>query len=269
MPNRRLPFSKVLFKGAFIYNPVLTQAIGVCTIVAICSTLKISLVSSAVLSMLLIFCETLASLLLKKIARWLRIALYMVICIAILIPTMIIMDSKLSEISASMGIFLPLLAVNSLVVIRCENFAVKNSPKLAFFDAVAGAIGYSVVAVIIGALREILAFGSVFGKTINMSFKLSGLALPFGGMFLLGFISAFQKWIIQKKFRGQPTNIFNLSSSLEQPVLRDDGLLSGYGKLKFMRDNEILEAEDNSDLEDTLSVIKHRSKFVNNEEDGK
>ncbi|MGN0444413.1 MAG: Rnf-Nqr domain containing protein [Acutalibacteraceae bacterium] len=234
--KNNLKFSKVMLRGAFIYNPVLTQAIGICTIVAIGATAKISLIFSLILSALLIIMETLSSLALKKLSRWLRIAIYMLISTLLILPISLFMDKNYSELSAAMGIFLPLLAVNSIIVIRCEIFAVNNNIRNSFFDAVAASVGFTVVSLIVGIIREILAYGSVFGKTVTGLPHLSGIALPFGGLLVIGFLAAFHKWIILKKFPRYSTNTFNLRTAFDTPVLIDEGINATDGSFSLMRD---------------------------------
>ena len=237
--KKEFSFGKMMFLGAFVHNPVLTQAIGICTIAAIFTTLRISLAMSLILGALLIINELLASLVLKKLSRWLRISVYMLISVALLIPVMLYLDKNNSETYAAMGIYLPLLAVNSLIVIRCEKFAVKNDVRHALFDSVAASVGFIAASVIVGTIREILSNGTVWGKTISSLPKLSGMALPFGGLVVLGFVAAFHKWLIQKRFRGQPTNTFNLRTALEDPVFHEEGFHTTSGALSFLRDPEM------------------------------
>lgn len=246
--KNNLKFSKVMLRGAFIYNPVLTQAIGICTIVAIGATAKISLIFSLILSALLIIMETLSSLALKKLSRWLRIAIYMLISTLLILPVSLFMDKNYSELSAAMGIFLPLLAVNSIIVIRCEIFAVNNNIRNSFFDAVAASVGFTAVSLIVGIIREILAYGSVFGKTVTGLPHLSGIALPFGGLLVLGFLAAFHKWIILKKFPRYSTNTFNLRTAFDTPVLIDEGINATDGSFSLMHDPGHTE-EDGGDTE--------------------
>ncbi len=236
-----LTFPKMLFKGSFIFNPVLTQAIGICTIIAIAVNLKISLVLSAMLTIIIIVNECLASLVLKKLSRWLRVIIYMVISILILTPASFFLDQNYSELYASMGIYLPLLSANSLIVIRCEKYGVKNSLKYSFFDAVCAGAGFSGAAIIIGSIREIVAFGTIFGKQISSLPTFSAMAAPFGGLIVTGFLAAFHKWLVRKKFRGQPTNTFNIRPSMDRPVLKDEGIHVTQGSFSLFRDPEIPE----------------------------
>lgn len=231
-----LTFPKMLFKGAFVYNPVLTQAIGICSIVAICFTLKISFIISLSLALVLIINEILASLFLKKLARWLRITCYMLISTIILLPIMLIFEESFSHLNASIGIYLPLLAANSIIVIRCEKYAVKNSVKHSLFDALSASLGFGVVTIIVGGLREIIAYGTLLGKHIINGHTYSGIALPFGGLIVLGFLAAFHKWIIRNYFKEQPTNTFPLKTVFDTPSLHEAGLNVTDGSLKvFVR----------------------------------
>ena len=247
--KKELSFGKMMFLGAFIHNPVLTQAIGVCTIAAIFTTLKISLAMSLMLGALLIINELLSALVLKKLSRWLRISVYMLISVAVLIPVMLYLDRNSSETYAAMGIYLPLLAVNSLIVIRCEKFAVKNDVRHALFDSVAASVGFLVTSAVVGAVRELTAYGTIWGKSVSSLPKLSAMALPVGGLVVLGFTAAFHKWLIQKRFRGQPTNTFNLRTALEDPVFREEGFHTTSGALSFLRDPEMSDKLDIDSVE--------------------
>lgn len=261
--KKELSFKRIMFQGAFVHNPVLTQAIGICSIAAIFTTLKLGVIMSLILSAVLIVCEVLSALVLKKLSRWLRISVYMLISVALLIPMMFLLDKNNSELYASMGIYLPLLAVNSLIVIRCEKFAVKNNVKLALFDAIAASVGFVAASAVVGAIREILAYGTIWGKSVSVPVKLSGMALPFGGLVVLGFVAAFHKWLIQKRFRGQPTNTFNLRTALDEPVLHEEGFHSTSGSLSFLHDPEIITADEDEASEDTQT-----SDDVQNEKEG-
>lgn len=253
--KKNLSFSKVMFRGAFIYNPVLTQAIGVCTIVAIGTTLKISLIFSILLGALLVIMELLSSLIFKRLSRWLRISIYMLISTLLLLPVTLYMDKNFSELSAAMGIFLPLLAVNSIIVIRCEIFAVNNNVRNSFFDALAASVGFTAVSIIVGTVREILAYGSIFGKTITHMPHLSGIALPFGGILILGFLAAFHKWIILKKFPRYSTNTFNLRTAFDTPVLIDEGIHATDGSFSFR-----IDPGQSKEGDDSEAVIGYRHK---------
>ena len=223
--TQKLKFSTALFKGGLIYNPVLTQAIGICPIVAAATTLKNAAVLSLVLAVSLIICETAASLALKKIERNIRVCLY---CLIASVPTLLSMAVLSDKTLSALGVFLPLISVNAIIVIRCEKFAVKTSVRNSFLDAVASSLGFAAVAVIVGFFRELFSFGTVFSVKVSSLPVFSALALPFGGLVILGFLAAAHKALVMNRFENELTDTFNFSKVFEKPVLRDPGL--GIGK---------------------------------------
>lgn len=223
-------FSDALFKGGFIHNPVLTQVIGICPVVAAATTLKNTAVLSVVLSLSLILCEAFSSLLLKNVSRNLRICLY---CLLASVPTLISLEILDDKTISALGIFLPLLCVNGLVVIRCEKFAVRTSLKNAFFDALASSIGFTAVALAVGFFRELLAFGTVFSLKLFSFPTLSAFALPFGGLVILGFLAAAHKAVVLRFFKDELVDTFNFSKIFEKPVFKDPGLRKKQPKEKI------------------------------------
>ncbi len=214
-------FSDALFKGGFIHNPVLTQVIGICPIIAAATTLKNGAIIAAVLSLALILCETFSSLFLKNVSRNLRICLY---CLLASVPTLLSSEVLSDKTLSALGIFLPLLCVNGLIVIRCEKFAVRTNFKNAFFDALASSLGFTAVALAVGFFRELFAFGTVFSLKLFSLPTLSAFALPFGGLLILGFLAAAHKAVVLRFFKDELVDTFNFSKVFEKPVFKDPGL---------------------------------------------
>lgn len=199
--SSKLSFKEVFTKGAIIYNPVLIQLVGLCPVVAASTTLARAAVLSGILCGVLIITCVVASLFLKKISRWLRVPLYLIIGIAIICPVMWYIETKtLINISLGMEIFLPLVAVNSMTAVHCEQFSVKNSVKLSFYDAAAAGIGASLIFIITGAIRELLGSSTIGGMPVNLPITFKGMALPFGCFVLLGFMAAALKAVLGRFF---------------------------------------------------------------------
>lgn len=116
---------------------------------------------------------------------------------------------------------MPLLAVNSLIALHCERFAVKHNFKATALDAVSAGFSYAAVILIVGVVREILGSGTVYSVKLNIPVKLPGLLMPFGGFLLLGFMAAALKAIINKKYpEKHPDASFDLSEVKQSHVIK-------------------------------------------------
>lgn len=199
--NKSPSFKDIFLKNAVIFNPVLIQLAGLCPVVAASTNLKSAVMLSAVALAELIAVSVIASAMLKKLPRWVRVPLYFVIGLVLICPALWYVETQtLTVLSMSMKIFIPLIAINSVVAVHCEQFAVKNDVKTAFFSSAAAGIGASVVFIVAGALREIIGLSSLGGIELNLPVAFRGMTLPFGCLILLGFMSAALKTFIGKKY---------------------------------------------------------------------
>ena len=189
--SNKISFKDVFIKGAVIYNPVLIQLVGLCPVVAASTTLARATMLSAVLCIELIVTCIVASAFFKGIPRWVRVPLYLIIGTAIICPILWYVETRsLINLSLGMKIYIPLIAVNSMTAVHCEQFSVKNSVRLSFYDAAAAGIGASIIFIIVGAVRELLGGSSIGGMSVNLPITFKGMALPFGCLILLGFLAA-------------------------------------------------------------------------------
>ena len=203
---------KTIRNSAIIKNPILFEAIGLCPVVAIAFSLKLAIFLAVVTAVELIVCEVLASKFLKNVRRYWRVALYMIFGVAIIFPTMYGVDKLFPDISANFGVYLPLMAVNSLIALHCERVAVKNDVKTSFIDAVSSSLSYGVVAIITGFVREFLGNGTIWGYDINIPVKLPAFLMPFGGLLLMGFFAAGLKSFVGVKYpEANPNKAFDTS----------------------------------------------------------
>lgn len=204
MSNNNISFKDMLVKGALIFNPVLIQLVGLCPVVAASTTLMGSAALSVALCIVLTVTCVTASACFKKFPRWLRVPLYLIIGLALICPLLWYIETKtLIDISLGMKIYIPLVAINSVTAVHCEQFAVKNSVKLAFFDAASVSIGASAVMLIVGAIREIFGSGYLAGVRLDLPVVFKGMSMPFGCLILLGFLAAGLKAFLNYRYLGE------------------------------------------------------------------
>ncbi len=210
--NEKTPSLKTIRNSALIKNPLLFEAIGLCPVVAIAYSLKLAVFLAVVTAVELIVCEVLTSKFLKNVRRYWRVALYTVFGVAIIFPIMYVTNRIFPNMSANFGIYLPLMAVNSLIALHCERVAVKNDVKTSFIDAVSSSLSYGTVAIVVGFLRELFANGTIWGYNLNLPVKLPAFLMPFGGLLLMGFLAAGLKAFIGAKYpEANPNKAFDTS----------------------------------------------------------
>ena len=186
--------------GILSRNPVLVYAIGICPLIAVAKSAATASVLAILSAILLIVSEVLTSLFIKKMPKWLRVGVYALLGVLIIIPFYMLMGIYMPSVEVSLGIYIPLLAVNSLTVQRCEACAVKHSIKFSFLDAVANSIGYAIPLILTGIIREALGSSRIFGYYIDALPRANGFLMPFCGFIILGFVAAFINYL-RNKFR--------------------------------------------------------------------
>ncbi len=245
-----LSLSTALFKGSFVHNPVLTQIIGICPIVGAATTTVNGLCLALGITAVLILTETVTSLLLKKLPRWLRMAVYTFISLSAVLLCDRYIFSLTPDSGAGLGIYFYLLSVNALAVIRCEKFACKTTALNALTDGLAAGTGYGTVALIVGALRELLTYGTLFSSADALP-RLPQAAMPFVALVILGFLAAGHKWLLIRFYPEEVRDTFSMNAVFEKPVKKDPGLFSDKRKTnpKVIRDydEKIRPRHDTSD----------------------
>lgn len=221
---------KALLKGirdsAVVKNPVLFEAIGLAPVAAMAVSLKSAIILAVVSCAELVVIELLACLALKRIKSYFRVAVYAVLGVLINIPIFMLFERFAPNETQNAGIFLPLLAVNSLVALHCERFAVKNPFGKTFVDAVSASAGYALVVLLVGVVREILGSGTIYSVDLELPVQLPGFLYPFGGLLLLGFLAAGVKaLILRRNPDAHPERAFDMREISQSHVGRLRNLL--------------------------------------------
>lgn len=231
-----LSLSTALFKGSFVHNPVLTQIIGICPIVGAATTTANGLCIAIGIIAVLTVTEGITSLLLKKVPRWLRMAVYTLLSLCTVLLCDRYIFSLTPDKGAGLGIYFYLLCVNALTVIRCEKFACKTTVLNAVTDGIAAGIGYGAVVIAVGALREYLTYGTLFAVSDAIP-RFPQASLPFVATVILAFLAAGHKWLLIRFYPEEVRDTFSMNAAFEKPVKKDPGLFSHKNvKPKTIRD---------------------------------
>lgn len=203
-------------ESALLKNPILLEAGGIAPVVAMSVSLKSAIMVAFVSAAELCVIELFASLCLKKVKNYYRVAIYAVLGMLLNLPLYLMFNYLAPNETVGMGIYLPLMAMNSLIVLHCERFAVKNTPKHTFIDAVSAAASYGAVVLLVGVVREIIGSGTVYSVAIPHAVTLPGWLLPFGGFALLGVFAAVLKRLTGKRYPNA-----NLSAGYDTSEVED------------------------------------------------
>ena len=219
MSDRNRKIAEGIRNSALIQNPVLFEAIGIAPIAAIAVSLKTAIILAVASCLELVIIELFTCLALKKVKSYFRMPVYAALGMLINLPVFMFFAKFTPNETLNVGIFLPLLAVNSLIALHCERFAVKNKMKDTFVDAISAAAGYAFVLLLVGTAREILGSGTIYSVDLHLPVQLTGLLAPFGGLLLVGFLAAAVKGLIAKRYPEEdPEKAFSLQEISESHV---------------------------------------------------
>ena len=194
---------KAFFKKMFAENPVFVLLLGMCptlgTSTSVINGLGMGLSATAVL----ICSNFFISILRKFIPAKIRIASYIVVIAGFVTAVDMALKAYLPDISASLGVFIPLIVVNCIILARAESFASKNGPMESAVDGLGMGLGFSLALTILGCVRELLGNGSLFGLNLfGASFQpILIFILPPGAFLTLGFLLAGFNVLKSKKVR--------------------------------------------------------------------
>jgi electron transport complex protein RnfE len=221
--DKKYSLSSMMYAGAFKYNPVLIQCVALCPVVAATQNLKDAFFIAVAVFADMLVTSFISSLMLKKTARFVRVAVYLILGLILICPVLWVIEFRtLVNMSFTMRVFLPLVAINSATAVHCETFAVKNDVRTAVNDSVAAGVGIGTVMVICGALREIIGSGSILGRSFNFKFTLPGMAMPVGCLVILGFAAAVLQSVTSRKTKVKPERT-EVSAQPEEVELDVDG----------------------------------------------
>ena len=195
---------KQIKEGLLTQNPVLVQLLGMCSTLAITTTVSNGIGMGLSVTIILTLSNIFISLLRKIIPEQVRIAAYIVVIAGFVTMVDLLLQAFFPDIAESLGVFIPLIVVNCIILARAESFASKNKPAAAAIDGICQGLGYTLVLVVMSAIRELLGSGTLAGTRIfPAEYAASMLALPVGGFLTLGCLIALMQWAMRKAKGGR------------------------------------------------------------------
>lgn len=192
-----------LYNGIIKENPTFVLMLGMCPTLAVTTSAKNGLGMGLATMVVLIMSNLLISLLRKVIPNGVRVPVYIIIIASFVTIVEMLMHAYVTALYESLGIFIPLIVVNCIILGRAETYASKSGPLLSIFDGIGIGLGFTVGLTLIGIVRELLGAGTVFGfKVTPESFEpVSIFVMAPGAFFVLAILCA-----IQNKFKLKGAN---------------------------------------------------------------
>ena len=202
--NRRKQF----MEGLLSQNPVLVQVLGMCSTMAITTSFFNGLGMGVAVLVILTLSNIIISLIRKIVPDKIRIAMFIVVIAGFVTMVDLLIQAFLPPLAESLGVFIPLIVVNCIILGRAEGFSYKNGVVDSFFDGIFQGIGYTLVLLAMCIIREFLGNGTFGGGLLGPDgkgiailpeqFPAGMMTLPVGGFLTLGCLIALMQWALSK-----------------------------------------------------------------------
>jgi len=186
---------ELLFDPVVNNNPIALQVLGICSALAVTSSMSVALVMALAVTLVTAFSSMLIALIRSQIPSSIRIIVQMTIIASLVIVVDQILKAYAYEISKQLSVFVGLIITNCIVMGRAEAFAMKNGPIDSFIDGIGNGLGYGAILMVVGFIRELLGSGSVFGIEVLSKVTEGGwyytnglMLLPPSAFFIIGFL---------------------------------------------------------------------------------
>ena len=208
-------------EGLITNNPVLVQLIGMCATMAITTTLFNGVGMGLSVLIILTCCNVVVSAIRKIIPNEIRLAIFVVIIAGFVTIVDLLLKAYIPALSDALGVFIPLIVVNCIIIGRAEAFCQKNTIGASFFDGIFQGLGYTLVLIVMCVFRELVGSGRFGGGLIDLAkgitmdgtgagiqifpetYGASIMTLPFGGFLTLGLLIALMQYALKKSAKKQ------------------------------------------------------------------
>jgi Na+-transporting NADH:ubiquinone oxidoreductase subunit D len=197
-----MSLKSVISEPVFSQNPIAVQILGVCSALAVTTSLQVTLVMCIALTSVTACSNVGIALIRNHIPNNIRIIVQMIIIASLVIVVDQILKAYAYDISKQLSVFVGLIITNCIVMGRAEAYAMKNGPVMSFFDGIGNGLGYSVVLIVVATVRELFGAGNLLGFEVLPLITNGGwyqsnglLLLPPSAFFIIGFfIWALRSW---------------------------------------------------------------------------
>ena len=199
---------KQFMEGLLTQNPVLVQVLGMCSTMAITTSFFNGLGMGVAVLVILTLSNMIVAAIRKIIPDKIRIAMFIVVIAGFVTMVDLLIQAFVPALAESLGVFIPLIVVNCIILGRAEGFSYKNGVGASFFDGIFQGIGYTVVLLAMCIIREFLGNGTFGGGLLGVEqkgiqifpaeFGAGMLTLPVGGFLVLGALIALMQWALSK-----------------------------------------------------------------------
>ena len=199
---------KQFMDGLLYQNPVLVQVLGMCSTMAITTSFFNGLGMGLAVTVILTLSNIIISAIRKIVPDKIRIAMFIVVIAGFVTMVDLFLQAFVPALAESLGVFIPLIVVNCIILGRAEAFSYKNGVVASFFDGVFQGIGYTLVLLAMCIIRELLGAGTFGGgilgpdgkgiQIIPSQFPAGMMTLPVGGFLVLGVLIAAMQWALSR-----------------------------------------------------------------------
>ena len=201
-------FGKQFKEGLITNNPVLVQVLGMCSVLAITTSFFNGLGMCAAFTVILTLSNIIISAIRKIVPDKIRIAMFIVVIAGFVTMVDLFLQAFVPALAESLGVFIPLIVVNCIILGRAESFSYKNGVAASFVDGICQGIGYTLTLLAMCIIREFLGNGTFGGgllgpeakgiQIIPAEFGIGVMTLPVGGFLTLGVLIAAMQWGLSK-----------------------------------------------------------------------
>lgn len=196
-----MKYTERIFNGLIKENPTFVLMLGMCPTLAVTTSAINGAGMGLTTTAVLMFSNLIISALRNVIPSKVRIPAYIVIVASLVTAVQLLLQAYIPSLDSALGLYIPLIVVNCIILGRAESYASKNPPVSSFFDGVGMGLGFTCALTLIGLFRELLGAGTAFGIKITPdSFEpMSIMILAPGAFFVLCWLTAVQNKIKSKK----------------------------------------------------------------------